>query len=59
MCVCVSVYTRWGGQSWTKMVFFKLLLIEAFVRPGKYWLVWAGLSAIHLFNFNLIFLATA
>jgi hypothetical protein len=32
-------------------------LIEAYVRPEKYWLVWAGLLANHLFNFNLIFLS--
>jgi hypothetical protein len=31
-------------------------LIEAYVRPEKYWLVWAGPLANHLFNFNLIFL---
>jgi hypothetical protein len=32
-------------------------LIEAYVRPKKYWLVWAGLEANHLFNFNFIFLS--
>ncbi len=32
-------------------------LIEAYVRPEKYWLVWAGLEARHLFNFNFIFLS--
>jgi hypothetical protein len=32
-------------------------LIEAYVRPEKYWLVWDGLKANHLLNFNLIFLS--
>jgi hypothetical protein len=32
-------------------------LIEAYGRPEKYWLVWAGLEANHLFNFNFIFLS--
>jgi hypothetical protein len=32
-------------------------LIEAYDRPEKYWLVWAGPLASHLFNFNLIFLS--
>jgi hypothetical protein len=32
-------------------------LIEAYVRPEKYWLVWAGLKANHLLNFNFIFLS--
>jgi hypothetical protein len=30
--------------------------IEAYVRPGKYWLVCARLLANHLFNLNFIFL---
>jgi hypothetical protein len=30
-------------------------LLEAYVRPVKYWLVWAGLETNHLFNFNFIF----
>jgi hypothetical protein len=32
-------------------------LIEAYGRPEKYWLVWAGLKANDLFNFNFIFLS--
>ncbi len=32
-------------------------LIEAHVRPEKYWLVCAGLEVSHLFNFNFIFLS--
>ncbi len=32
-------------------------LIEAYVRPEKYWLVWAGPLANHLLNFNFIFLS--
>jgi hypothetical protein len=32
-------------------------LIEAYVRPEKYWLVWARPLANHLFNFNFIFLS--
>ncbi len=32
-----------------------LHLIEAYVWPEKYWLVWAGPLANHPFNFNFIF----
>jgi hypothetical protein len=32
-------------------------LIEAYVRPEKYWLVWAGLEANHLLYSNFIFLS--
>jgi hypothetical protein len=32
-------------------------LIEAYDRPEKYWLVWAGSLANHPFNFNFIFLS--
>ncbi len=32
-------------------------LIEAYDRPEKYWLVWAGPLANHPFNFNFIFLS--
>jgi hypothetical protein len=32
-------------------------LIEAYVRPEKYWFLWAGPLAKHPFNFNLIFLS--
>jgi hypothetical protein len=52
--------TGWGGESWTK-TFFSLYrpsyLIEAYVWPEKYWLVWAGPLANHPFNFNFIFLS--
>jgi hypothetical protein len=34
-----------------------LHLIEAYVWPEKYWLVWAGPLANHPFNFNFIFLS--
>ncbi len=34
-----------------------LYLIEAYVWPEKYWLVWAGPLANHPFNFNFIFLS--
>jgi hypothetical protein len=43
--------TGWGSESWTKTV------IEAYVWPEKYWLVWAGPLANHPFNFNFIFLS--
>ncbi len=49
------------GQSIVDLnVFFKYRSschIEAYVRPEKYWLVWAGSLANHLLNFNLIFLS--
>ncbi len=32
-------------------------LFEAYIRPEKYWLVWAEPLANHLFNFNFIFLS--
>jgi hypothetical protein len=32
-------------------------LIEAYVRPERYWLVWAGPLANNLFNFNFSFLS--
>jgi hypothetical protein len=54
------ICTGWGGESWTK-TFFSLYrpsyLIEAYVWPEKYWLVWAGPLANHPFNFNFIFLS--
>jgi hypothetical protein len=34
-----------------------LHLIEAYVWPEKYWLVWAGPLANHPFSFNFIFLS--
>jgi hypothetical protein len=41
--------------------FFSMLrpscLIEAYVRPEKYWLVWAGPLADHLNNLYFIFLS--
>jgi hypothetical protein len=44
-----------------KRFFFSLYrpsyLIEAYVWPEKYWLVWAGPLANHPFNFNFIFLS--
>jgi hypothetical protein len=32
-------------------------LVEAYVRPEKYWFVWAGPLANHPFNFYFIFLS--
>ncbi len=32
-------------------------LVEAYVRPEKYWFVWVGPLANHPFNFYLIFLS--
>ncbi len=55
-----TAITGWGGESWTKTVFSlyrPLHLIEAYVWPEKYGLVWAGPLANHPFNFNLIFLS--
>jgi hypothetical protein len=58
--VCCTKGTGWGGESWTK-TFISLYrpscLIEAYDRPEKYLLVWAGPLASHLFNFNFIFLS--
>jgi hypothetical protein len=34
-----------------------LYLIEAYVRPEKYWLLWAGPLANHINNFYFIFLS--
>jgi hypothetical protein len=57
---CNDQHTGWGGESWNKM-FFSLYrpscFIEAYVRPEKYWLVWAGPLANHPFNLNYIFLS--
>jgi hypothetical protein len=33
------------------------MFIEAYVRPEKYWFVWARPLAKHLLNFNFIFLS--
>jgi hypothetical protein len=42
-------------------VFFSMYrpscLLKAYVRPEKYWLVWAGLLANHPFSLNFIFLS--
>jgi hypothetical protein len=43
------------GLNWS--MYRPSCLIEAYVRTEKYWLVWAGLKANHLFNFNFIFLS--
>jgi hypothetical protein len=54
------MYAGWGGQSWTKTFFSMYMpscLIEAYVRPEKNCLVWAGPLANHPFNFNFIFLS--
>ncbi len=57
----IFVYTGWGGQSWTKTIFFSMYrpscLMEAFIRSKKYWFVWAGPLANHLFNFNFTLLS--
>jgi hypothetical protein len=57
----MSIYcTGWGGQLWTKIVFFFSLyrpscLTEAYGGPEKYWLVFVVLLANYLFNINFIF----
>ncbi len=54
--------TGWGGQSWTKKVFFRYrdsCLSEAYCMPEKCSLVCAGLSGNHLLNLNLIFLSNS
>jgi hypothetical protein len=57
----IYINTGWGGESWTKTFFFllyrPLYLIEAYVRPEKYWLLWAGPLANHINNFYFIFLS--
>ncbi len=34
-----------------------LYLVETYVRPEKYWLLWAGPLANHINNFYFIFLS--
>ncbi len=56
----VDLRTGWGGESWTKTflsLYRPLYLIEAYVRPEKYWLLWAGPLANHINNFYFIFLS--
>jgi hypothetical protein len=57
----LRILTGWGDQWWTKFfLFFSIYrpsyLIEADVRPKKYWLVCVGLFANHLINSNYLFL---
>jgi hypothetical protein len=58
--VLFSVYTGVAVNCGLKR-FFSMYrpsyLIEAYVRPEKYWLVWAGPLAKHLNNFYFIFLS--
>jgi hypothetical protein len=58
--VLLPFYTGYGGESWSK-TFFSVYRpscrIEAYIRPEKYYFVWAGPLANHPFNFNLIFLS--
>ncbi len=55
------VYVQGGAVNRGLKQFFSLYrpsgLIEAYDRPKKYWLVWAGPLASHLFNFNFIFVS--
>jgi hypothetical protein len=54
-------YVQGGAVNRGLKRFFSLCrplhLIEAYVWPEKYWLVWAGPLANHPFNFNFIFLS--
>jgi hypothetical protein len=45
------------GLKWFFSLYRPSYLIEAYVWPEKYWLVWAGPLANHPFNFNFIFLS--
>jgi hypothetical protein len=45
------------GLKWFFSLYRPSCLIEAYVMPEKYLLVWAGPLANHLFNFNFIFLS--
>jgi hypothetical protein len=48
----------WGGQlKWFFSMYRLSCLFEAYVRPEKYWFVWAGPLAKHPYNFNFIFLS--
>jgi hypothetical protein len=55
------VYLQGGVVNHGLKRFFSLYrpscLIEAYVRPEKYWLAWAGPLANYPFNFNFIFLS--
>jgi hypothetical protein len=61
ICICICVYIQGGAVNRGLKRFFSLYrpscLIEAYDRPEKYWLVWAGPLASHLFNLNFIFLS--
>jgi hypothetical protein len=59
---CIDMHIVQGGAVNRGLKrFFSLYrslhLIEAYVWPEKYWLVWAGTLANHPFNFNFIFLS--
>jgi hypothetical protein len=45
------------GLKWYFSMYRLSCLIEAYCRPEKYWLVWAGPLANHLLNFTFIFLS--
>jgi hypothetical protein len=45
------------GRNWFFLKYRPSCLIEAYGRLEKYWLVWAGCLANHLFNFTFIFLS--
>jgi hypothetical protein len=57
----LSLHIQGGAVNRGLKRFFSLYrplrLIEAYVWPEKYWLVWAGPLANHPFNFNFIFLS--
>ncbi len=58
----VTTYIQGGAVNrGLKWVFFSMFrtscLIEAYIRPEKYWLVWAGHLNNHLNNFYFIFLS--
>ncbi len=50
-----SYLTFYTGQDFWRALYRPSCLIEAYVRPEKYWLVWAGPLAKHLNNFYFIF----
>ncbi len=58
----IALYIQGGavncGLNWFFFTRYRpSCLTEAYVRPENNWLVWAGLEANHLFNFNFIFLS--
>jgi hypothetical protein len=59
--VFLHIYTVGPSRVVDLNVFFSMFrpscLIEAYVRPEKYWLVWAGPLDNHLNNFYFIFLS--